>query len=72
MAEKFGDEAGVASRLSEPGRGGVTECVRGDVLVELSAFGGPRDDARQDRLLQTPSSESAEHWVVRRRPPLSA
>jgi hypothetical protein len=51
VAEVLSDEAGVAGCLPEPGRRRVAERVRRDVLVEPRAFGGPRDDAREDCLL---------------------
>lgn len=64
VAEIFRDEARIPGRLPEPRRGRVPERVRCDVLVKPGAFGGPRDDAREDRLLQAQSSKPTEHWVV--------
>jgi hypothetical protein len=66
MAEILGDEAGVAELLPEPGRGGVAERVRGDVLLYPGTLRGSPDDVGEDRLLQASTGETAEDRVSRR------
>ena len=63
VAEVFGDEAGVAELLTEPGRRRVAERVRGDVLLEPGALRGAADDVGEDRLLQSSALEPAEDRV---------
>ena len=60
MAEVFGDQARVSELLAEPGRGGVAECVRGDVLLESGPFRGTADDLGEDRLVEASAVEAAE------------
>jgi hypothetical protein len=49
VAEKGGDETGVARLLPQPRRGGVTEGVRGDALVDRGSLGRATDDSGEDR-----------------------
>ena len=56
MAEVLRDQAGVAGRVAEPGRGGVAQGVCRDPLLEPSSVGCPTDDPGQDRRLQAASS----------------
>ncbi len=65
VAEVLGDEAGVAELLAEPGRGGVAERVRSDVLLDPGALSGTTDDVGEDRLLQPPALEPTEDGVGR-------
>ena len=44
MSEVGGDEPRIAGLLTQPRRGGMTEGVRRDVLVEAGAFGGAPHD----------------------------
>ena len=60
VAEVLGDEARVAELLAEPGRGGVTERVRGDVLLDSRPFRCTADDLGEVRLLETSAGEAAE------------
>lgn len=64
MAQVFGDEAGVAGCLPEPGRRGVPKRVRGDVLLDPGAFRSAANDVRERRLLQPPTDESAEDRII--------
>jgi hypothetical protein len=65
VAEVLGDEARIAELLPEPGRGGVTQRVRRNVLRDASACRCPTDDVGEGRLLQTTTGEPAEHRVGR-------
>jgi len=65
MAEILGDEAGVAELLPEPGRRGVAQRVRGDVLLDPSALRRATDDVGEDRLLQASAGKPAEDGVGR-------
>src|SRR5712692_9758131 len=49
VTKVFGDEAGVAQLLPEPGRRGVAQRVRGDVLLDRGALRGSPDDVGEDR-----------------------
>ncbi len=60
VAEVLGDQACVAEFLAEPGRGGVAERVRGDMLLESGPFRCTADDLGEDRLLEASSMQSAE------------
>jgi hypothetical protein len=66
VSEVLGDEAGVAELLPEPGRCGVTQGVRGDVLLQSGSPGGAADDVGEDRLLEASAGEPAEDRVGRR------
>ncbi len=66
VAEVLGDEPGVAALLPEPGRSGVAQRVRSDVLLDPGALGGAADDVGEDRLLQASAGETAEDRVGRR------
>ena len=65
VPEVLSDEPGVAELLAEPGRRGVAQRVRGDVLLDPSALRGATDDVGEDRLLQPPTLEPAEDGVGR-------
>lgn len=65
MAEVLGDEAGVAEFLPEPGRRGVAQRMRGDVLLDPGALRGTTDDVGEDRLLEAPAGEPAEDGIGR-------
>ena len=65
MAEVLGNEAGVAALLAEPGRRGVAQRVRGDVLLDPSALRRATDDVCEDRLLQASAGKPAEDGVGR-------
>jgi hypothetical protein len=65
VSKVLGDEASVAELLTQPGRGGVAQRVRGDVLLDPGARGGAADDVGEDRLLQPPALEPAEDGVGR-------
>jgi hypothetical protein len=67
MTEVLGDEAGVAALLAEPGRRGVAQRVRGDVLLDRAALGGATDDVGEDRFLQASAGEPAEDGIGRLR-----
>lgn len=60
MAEIFGDEACVPELLAQPGRGGVAERVRGDMLLESCPFRRAADDLGEDRSLKPSAVETTE------------
>jgi hypothetical protein len=65
VAEVLGNEAGVAALLAEPGRRGVAQRVRGDVLLDPSALRRATDDVGEDCLLQASAGKSAEDGIHR-------
>src|SRR5207247_160930 len=65
VAEVLSHEPRVAQLPAEPGRGGVAQRVRGDVLFDPGALRGATDDVGEDRLLQPPALEPAEDGVGR-------
>jgi hypothetical protein len=65
VAEVLGDEAGVATLLAQPGRGGVAQRVGGDVRLDPGSRRGAPDDVGEDRLLQASAGEPAEDRIGR-------
>jgi hypothetical protein len=61
VAQVLGDEAAVAGRLAKPRGRGVAQRVRGDVLCEARACGGPADNLGEDVGSEAPATRAAEH-----------